>query len=48
MSDEVQWVKKQFIPTPGQGRHRKLLSLLGDPDTILVVRKYILHVGDSK
>jgi len=48
MSHKVQWIKKQFIPTPGQGRHRKVLSLLEDPDTILAVRKYILHVGDSK
>jgi len=48
MSYEVQWIKKQFIPTPGQGRHRKVLSLLEDPDTILAVRQYILHVGDSK
>jgi len=48
MSDEVPSVKKQFIPTPGQGRHRKVLNLLEDPDTILVVQQYILHVGDSK
>jgi len=48
MSHEVQWVKKQFIPTSGQGRHRKALSLVEHPDTILAVRQYILHVGDRK
>lgn len=48
MAHEVLWVKKRVISQPGRGKHKKVLSLLEDPDTVLAVRQYILKVGDSK
>ena len=48
MSHEVLWVKRRYIPEPGQGKHRKVISLLEDPDTMLAVREYILQAGESK
>jgi len=48
LSHEVLWVKKHFIPAPGHGRYRKVISLLEDPDTMLAVCEFILKVGESK
>lgn len=48
LANEVLWVTKRLIPQPGRGRHRKVISLLEDPNTVLAVREYILKVGDSK
>jgi len=48
MAHEVLWVTKRIIPQPGRGRHKKVVSLLEDPNTVLAVREYILKAGDSK
>jgi len=48
LKHEVLWVTKRKIPCPAHGRHRKIVSLLEDADTLLAVREYILKAGDSK
>ena len=48
LKHEVLWVTKRKIPRPAHGRHRKIVSLLEDADTLLAVREYILKAGDSK
>jgi len=48
MRDEAPWVKKHVIPKSNQGRQRKVVTLLEDPETILAVRQHILQVGESK
>jgi len=48
MRHEVSWVKKCLIPEPNEGRERKVVTLLEDPETILTVRQHILHMGESK
>ena len=48
MRHEVLWVKKRLIAEPNEGRKRKVVTLLEDPETILAVRQHILQVGESK
>jgi len=46
--DEVLWVTKRVIQYPGRRRYKKVVSLLENPNTVLMVREYILKAGDSK
>ena len=48
LANEVMWVKKRIIPEPGRGGHKKVISLLEDPETILAVRQYIDKVASAK
>lgn len=48
MWQEVSWVKRRDIEKPKQGQHQKILYMLDDAETMLIVRNYINSVGDSK
>ena len=48
LRQEVSWVKRRYIEKPRQGRYQKILFMLDDAETMLMVRNYINSVGDSK
>jgi len=48
MQQEVSWVKRRHIAKLKQGQHQRIIFMLDDPETMLMVRNYITSVGDSK
>ena len=48
LRQEVAWVKQRYIEKPKQGQHQKILFMLDDAETMLVVRNYMNSVGESK
>jgi len=47
MQHEVPWIKQKTILRPQCRLHSKIISLLNDAETMLVIHEYIQNAGES-
>jgi len=45
---EVRYIKLGKIPTPKQGKHSQVVSLLSDKGTILAMKEFMSQAGEGQ
>lgn len=48
LKHEKMWIQKRRIPTRKQGKNAKMMCMLGDEGTMMVVQECIASAGASK